>query len=102
MRTANTKGRASTSPTQQDFNNVSVLGFEIGGSAAEQWPRLRTLERYRGVSMGDYMQDAAKSCASLLNHPALMGPFEEGFMLGFMDAADDLDDVATGAGEVAA
>ncbi|RXZ32334.1 hypothetical protein D9O50_16375 [Oxalobacteraceae bacterium CAVE-383] len=82
-----TQSISDSSRASISFNDETLriheLGYELGAYAAEQWPSLMQLKKYKGLSYLKYRNAAAKSCLRVLRQPAFNKEFEGGFMIGF-------------------
>jgi hypothetical protein len=73
----------SPASSKKKILSIQELGYELGASAAEQWPFLMQLKKYKGMSHLKYRSATLTSCLSVLRQPAFNDEFESGFMIGF-------------------
>lgn len=78
---------ASKCPSAVPFNKeilrIHELGYGLGAFAAEQWPTLMSLKKYKGMTYKKYRNATAKSCLRVLRKPTFNDEFKRGFMIGF-------------------
>lgn len=73
----------SSIPLDKDILHIHELGYGLGAFAAEQWPTLMSLKKYKGMTYKKYRNATAKSCLRVLRKPAFNDEFKRGFMIGF-------------------
>jgi hypothetical protein len=78
-------GNPSPIPFDKDILHIHELGYGLGAFAAEQWPALLHLKKYKGMSYLEYRDVAVRNCLKVLGKPASDDEFESGFMIGFED-----------------